>query len=263
MGRARPLALSSALLLGVVSVAAAQDSPAAAPPPEAVLVPLSADQERQLDKWLAAMDKWQRYDARWENRPVRDSWGRVTSRRTPPKAPDWLPGHCASVEAAGLLEIDERTTNACRLLDDPRTALESVPAPVQAARADDEKPQKHSSFLTRVHLDGLWTTSPSAGRFYGIVGSHVSLVDVGRLQVFGPPGVLLLSVPDGPDSRRLTLGFTWGVSLRLTDVRVFGPDKNMTLFLNISKVWVDSGQAGSNYRGFDIAGFSLAPRKKN
>jgi hypothetical protein len=90
----------------------------------------------------------------------------------------------------------------------------------------------------------------------------VSLVDVGRLQVFGPPGVLLLSVPDGENSRRITLGYTWGVSLRLTDVRLFAPTRNMTLFLNVSKVWLDFGDERSKFRGFDIAGFSLAPRRK-
>jgi len=122
---------------------------------------------------------------------------------------------------------------------------------------------KHTSFLTRVHIDGLWTTASSNNRFYGLVGSHVSLVDVGRLQVFGPPGVLLLSVPDASGSRRITLGYTWGLSVRLADVRIFGPTRDMTLFLNVSKVWIATGSEGQGTsRGYDMMGFSIAPRKK-
>lgn len=263
MGRARPLALSCSLLLGLVPPTAAQGPPAESslPPSTPAFVALSPAQDRELEKWLSAMDKWQRYDAKWYNRPVHDGWGRPDARRQqPPDPPVWLEAYCTA--AAVVVEVDERTMKACRLLADPRAGNASLPTPGKASRTDAEKPPKHSSFWTRVHLDGLWTTSPTGGRFYGIIGSHVSLVDVGRLQVFGPPGVLLLSVPDGENSRRITLGYTWGVSLRLTDVRLFGPTKNMTLFLNVSKVWLDFGDERSKFRGFDIAGFSLAPRRK-
>jgi hypothetical protein len=263
MGRVGPIAVFCSLVLGIVTTADAQGPPAgSASSPDSAMVDLSRDQVRALDKWLSAMDKWQQYDARWDNRPVHDTWGRVVARRPPPEPPDWLEARCAAAAAATDVEFDERSKKACRLLADPRARTESVPAPVQAARMEAEKPPSHTSFWTRVHLDGLWTTSPSGARFYGIVGSHVSLVDVGRLQIFGPPGVMLLSVPDGAGSRRITLGYTWGVSLRLADVRLFAPTKNMTLFLNVSKVWLDAGDDQDKLRGFDIAGFSLAPRKK-
>ena len=261
---ARLLAASCPLLLGIVTAASAQSvqlldpsTPSSLP----ALVALSREQSRDLDRWLAAVEEWQRYDTKWHNRVVRDARGRVVARRPPPAPPDWLAAHCASAAAAGVVDVDARTAMACRLLADPRSPLESVPAVVQAARLDAEKPSKHSSFLTRVHLDGLWSTASTERRYYGIVGSHVSLVDVGRLQIFGPPGVLLLSVPDGGEDRRITLGYTWGVSLRLMDVRLFGPTENMTLFLNVSKVWVNASSGGRR-EAFDIAGFSLAPRKK-
>lgn len=248
------LALTCALLIGISVTAAAQDVGDL----DASGLALSPAQDRELAKWLKAMEKWQRYDARWFNRPARDRLGRVTARQPPPDPPEWLGAHCA---AAGVLDADGRTTTACRLFEDPRAPMGSVPAHVQAARLAAEEGPKHSSFLTRVHIDGLWTTTSTNGRFYGIIGSHVSLVDVGRLQVFGPPGVLLLSVPNGEGSRRLTLGYTWGLSIRLTNVRVFG-SKKMTLFVNVSKVWTASGadNAGTS-RGYDIVGLSLAPSK--
>jgi hypothetical protein len=262
MRRAGALVLSCSLLLGFASVAAAQQGPPphSSPASDASgYVPLSPDQNRELATWLSAMEEWKRYDAKWHNRPARDAWGRVAARKRPPDAPGWLEVHCASAAAAGVLEFEPRASNACRLLADPWTATASVPAAVQAA----ETPAKHSSFLTRVHLDFLSTTTSTGGRLYGLIGSHVSLVDVGRLQIFGPPGVMLLSVPSERGGRRITLGYTWGVSLRLMDMRLGAPTKNVTLFVNVSKVWVGGGiEPSGKASGVDIVGLSIAPRKK-
>jgi hypothetical protein len=249
------------LFFGLNGYVEAQDSspPSAPPLVDAISAPpLTAGQDRELKAWVSAMEKWLRDETKWHNRVKHDDWGRVVARRPRPDAPSWLAGYCAS--AAGAADLSERTSKACRLHADPQAEIASTRA--AKPQIDAEKPPKHSSFLTRVHLDGLWTTASTDGRIYGLIGSHISLVDVGRLQIFGPPGVILLSVPDG-GSRRISLGYTWGVSIRLADVRVFAPTKNMTLFLNMSKVWV-GGEAGDqrNTRGFDIVGFSLAPRKK-
>jgi hypothetical protein len=52
------------------------------------------------------------------------------------------------------------------------------------------------------------------------------------------------------------------MSVRLADVRLFGPTKNMTLFLSIAKCWTFGNTYDRlNPGGFDIAGFSIAPRK--
>ena len=205
------------------------------------------------------MEKWQKYDEKWRNRPARDGWGRIGARKVPPDTPAWLPGHCAALAEAHLVGIDGRTEQGCKLADDPRATLNPA---LLAAQIGGENP-KHSSFLTRIHLDGLWTTTQNGSRFYGIIGSHMSLVDVGRLQVFGPPGVMLLTVPNGHGGRRVTFGYTWGISLRLADVRLGAPTKNLTLFLNVTKVFVASGASASqSTKGYDIVGFSVAPRKK-
>ena len=254
--------LLCSLILSVASSAAAQQLPTAVPQAGSTtveIVALTPDQKGELTTWLSAIEKWQKYDEKWRNRPVHDGWARIVARKPPPPAPEWLAAHCASIAAARLIGFDARTAQACRLLEDPRTPPDPS---IAAALAASEKPN-HSSFLTRVHIDGLWTTTSSGGRLYGVIGSHVSLVDVGRLQVFGPPGVMLLTVPDENGDRSVTLGFTWGISLRLVDVRVGAPTKNLTLFLNVSKVFLATGENGShNTRGFDIVGFSLAPRKK-
>ena len=170
--------------------------------------------------------------------------------REPPAPPAWLPGFCTDSALH-----DEDTVLACRLVEDPRAPDESLPGRLEAERLAAERPPKRSTFFERLHIDGLWTTTAVDGRSYGLIGSHLTLVDVGRVQVFGPPGVLLLSVPDGKGSRRMELGYTWGVSVRLMDVRLFA-SRDMTLFLNLTKVWV--GRGGQAY---DIVGFSIAPQK--
>ena len=255
------LTLSCLVVVLEVNAAASGQRPPDPPPPTDTSLDLLQEQDRALGIWLSAMEKWQRYDIKYSNRPAHDAVGGIARHRPPPDAPEWLGAYCTSAAAAHVLELDPRTKVACLLLEDPRTPIAAVPTPAQAARLDAEK-SKHSSFMTRVHLDGLWTSTSSGTRLYGLVGSHISLVDVGRLQVFGPPGVLLLSVPDYAGSRRVTLGYTWGLSVRLADARLFGPAKDVTVFLNVSKVWMASGGDERTPGGYNMMGLSIASRKK-
>jgi hypothetical protein len=267
MRRLLRVALAFGCLLLMCRSAAAQQP--ALLPSSPIVIPdtrplhISDEQQRQLARWIDDMSKWQRVEKRWPNQPAHDAYGRIVIRRPQPEVPAWLEPICAGRDEASLFALPEQIAHACRLLaglsaDPEATAIQQQ---TQTARADKEKLTK-TSFLSRVHLDGLWSTTSSDVRFYGLVGSHISLVDVGRVQFFGPPGVLLLSVPDGNGSRQIRVGYTWGMSVRLADVRLFGPHKNATLFLSVTKCWT----VGSNFDrlgtgGFDIAGLSLAPRK--
>lgn len=229
------------------------------PAPDAV----NAEDRRELDAWVAATRKWQHMDKRWHNEPAHDIFGRIVDRVPKPPPPQWLEARCIVVGTASTGALGP----ACRMLAGLAEDVEDVTAQAMrtataAARAGREKPSR-DTFLTRVHIDGLWTSTASDVRIYGLVGSHISLVDVGRVQFFGPPGVILLSVPDPSGSRRLRPGYTWGMSVRLGDVRLFAPSKNMTLFLTMTKVWIPGGTPYERLQGggVDIAGFSLAPRK--
>jgi hypothetical protein len=170
--------------------------------------------------------------------------------------------YCAAAKATGVADLQERTARACRLADDPWGAADPAWLQAKAARDDAETPDKHSSFLTRLHVDGLGVTTSSGARAYGLLGTHMTLVDVGRVQIFGPPGVMLLSIPDTGGRRRLTLGYTWGLSVRLADVRLLTPERKMTLFLTMSKVWLSSGNHQLDAGGLQIVSLSLAPRKR-
>jgi hypothetical protein len=260
-----PLVLSLSLL--PAAPARAQESVPL--PSRTVVLPPSPDQlnaaERSdLDAWLDGMHKWQQMDKRWHNEPGHDVFGRIVQRRPMPPPPAWLEARCGTLPREFVKTLDGALGNGCRLMAgvDADPTADAIRATTIAARASAEKLEKNS-FLTRIHIDGLWTSTSSDVRIYGLVGSHISLVDVGRVQFFGPPGVILLSVPDSTGSRRIRAGYTWGMSVRLGEVRLFAPSKNMTLFLTLSKVWVPGGSAMERLQpgGFDIAGFSLAPRK--
>jgi hypothetical protein len=224
---------------------------------------LSPDEARQLDEWLHDVGRWQKADKRWHNEPAHDPFGRIIKRTERPEPPEWLAPRCGALAPEIIAEMPGTLGTACRLLthldSDPTAA--AIATATAAQRADNERTKK-GSFFTRVHIDGLWTTTSTDVRLYGLVGSHISLVDLGRMQFFGPPGIILLSVPDGRGSREIRAGYTWGMSIRLGDIRLFSPTKNMTLFLTISKVWLTGGTYDSlEPGGFDIAGFSIAPRK--
>jgi hypothetical protein len=230
------------------------------PPPDE----LTGEQALELGSWVSAMQDWQRFVKKWHNESAHDAFGRIVARKPRPEPPAWLEARCAVLPGTFVAEPHDDLARGCRLFAGLEADLpaEAMRASTLAARADHERLEKNS-FFSRVHLDGLWTTTSTDARLYGLIGSHISLVDVGRVQFFGPPGVIVVSVPNGFGARQLRVGYTWGMSVRLADVRVFGSSKNMTLFLSMTKCWlVGSRMDGLQVGGFDLAGFSLAPRKK-
>ena len=126
------------LLFGLTtSVAAQQPAPAPVPPPATTtfdIAALTPDQDGQLAAWFAGMEKWQKYDEKWRNRPVHDYWERIVERKPPPAPPAWLPGHCQSIAAARMTGFDDRVDYACRLVDDARARPDRPPAPRPSPR---------------------------------------------------------------------------------------------------------------------------------
>jgi hypothetical protein len=268
MGRSSRVAVTVGWLLAAASLARAQESvpPLIARPvalPAAPIMDFSHEQDTELRRWLAAMQKWRRAHPESSNAFAHDRNGKIIRRSTPPSAPAWLPWYCGTADNAVAVPFSGPLGAGCHLLAESvlEAGVDAIRTQTQAQRADREQ-TVHSSFLSRLHLDGLWTTPSTNARAYGLLGSHISLVDLGRLQAFGPPGVLLLAVPDGPDSHVIRVGYTWGFSVRLADLRLLSPTKNLTLFVTISKCWTAGGsQPGVASGAFDLVGFSLARRK--
>jgi len=154
-------------------------------------------------------------------------------------------------EICALLPDDEAESREdCRA--DAKRREEEQRRREQAA-AEKERPRR-SSFLRWMHLDGMWMpTSSSGSGTYGLVGAHVTVANLGRVNFFGPPGVMLLMWPGEHGDRRFQPALTWGFSIRLIDFRFPGATDNARLFANLAKCWT-----GTDSRlGLDMAGLSL------
>ena len=124
-------------------------------------------------------------------------------------------------------------------------------------RLEREKPTK-SSFLDRLHLDVFGAPPEIGGEspLIGLVGAHITIAEIGRIHLYGPPGVMvaLRSADEYADRWRPVTALTWGISIRVTEFRVRGSDRKTALFLNLTKLWT----WGDFSSGTDFAGISFA-----
>ena len=96
-------------------------------------------------------------------------------------------------------------------------------------------------------------TSSSNSGTYGLIGAHFTVANVGRVYFYGPPGVMLLLLPGENGDRRWQPALTWGLSIRLIDIRFPGATHPSRLFANFAKCWTGTDQRF----GIDMAGLSL------
>ena len=160
-----------------------------------------------------------------------------------PTVPGWLPAKCVLLAdflppPAGVL------SDACDWLSyywsnftvDPRTQQTLV-----TQKQNERDPR--SSFWKQLHLDAGWGSPDYRMRTFGLVGVHVTLPEIARrVQVFLPPGFLLLSVPDGRGGREFQPAATIGVSIRMFDFE-FPHGSPGTAHFNVAKAYFISQAA--------------------
>jgi hypothetical protein len=151
-----------------------------------------------------------------------------------------------------LPEQKRRTTEACKTDEERR---EDEYQRRLAEQLEKEKPTR-TSFLKWLHFDGLWTPTTWGTGTFGLIGSHVTIANVGRVNFFGPPGVMLL-LEDTGTSRSIRPAITWGVSVYLMDFRPLGTGTTAQLFLNLAQAQT----FGDRKSGLDLAGFSVTWKK--
>src|SRR5262245_15377944 len=96
------------------------------------------------------------------------------------------------------------------------------------------KRSKKSMFLSALHTDVMWLPTSSGNDALGLVGAHFTVANIGRVYLYGPPGVLLLR--DSSEGVRFHPALTWGFSFHLADFKI-GPKHTVRLFANMTKVW--------------------------
>ena len=154
---------------------------------------------------------------------------------------------------ASLREERRRQIDRCKTQEERDADAQEKRRKEEAER---ERPSR-TSFLRRLHLDGLWIpTSTGAGQ-YGVIGTHLDVGSIGRLHFFGPPGLMLVT-EQTEDGWRLRPAFTWGISVFIGGVQLPGAKDKAQLYFNFAKTWT----AGNMQTGRDLAGLSLSWKKR-
>ena len=135
-----------------------------------------------------------------------------------------------------LEEEERRRTERCKTDEERRIDEQNAR---RAAAMQREKPE-HSWFLKWLHADALWLPGRAGADVFGLVGFHLAVARIGRVHLFGPPGLMVL-LHDTNEGRRVRPAFTWGLGYSLTEMHVPFKQEPMQLFLNVAEARVTGG----------------------
>jgi hypothetical protein len=138
-----------------------------------------------------------------------------------------------------LSEEERRKTERCKTEAERREEEQKKRA---QKIADREKPTK-TSFWRRVHLDlpGIRAESGKDHLCCSVIGIHLIVAEVGRLQLYGPPGVLLVRQKVGSNNWQWRGAYSWGLGWYLDDVTFPLLNRPAKLYFNLTKVWTTGG----------------------
>jgi hypothetical protein len=174
------------------------------------------------------------------------------SAQAPQSAGQSTPQRKRAVTCASLPEPERRATEECKTEEEKREDDYRR----RVADREAKERESRSSFLKWLHTDALWVPAQSGVQTYGLIGVHLAVAQVGRVHIFGPPGVILLR----QRSARGTLvraGLTWGMSVYLTDLKVPGTARQAQLYINLTKAWTN----GDYRNGASMVGLSVTWKK--
>jgi hypothetical protein len=223
---------------------------------------LDTAQQQDLTKWTKDVHRYINWYEHNRNRIARNYFGSPADRRDIPPVPEWLPAKC---DLLGDFAPTPRGAlkDGCDLLSYYRSDFTIDPTVQQALQAQKQNEQDpHSSFWKHVHLDAGWSSLDYRMHSYGVVGVHVTLPELAkRVQIFLPPGFLLLSVPNGHGGREIQPAATVGVSIKMFQFQ-FPQGKQGTAFFNLAKAYVlnreTSMSTGGASNAIDLVGLSFS-----
>jgi hypothetical protein len=248
-----------AVLIGLVFCLASQTAQAQVLASRPTLY--SEERLEELREWVRDTKDYLKWFARYRNRVVWATFYRSGDRKKQPPEPTWLEAECVSIPKDmrdGLFK------EACGLLDTLNgvATRDSMYQQKVAKQLQVDEP-KHTTFLERLHLDAGWTFLHSGNRAFGLVGMHVTLIDIGgKVHLYGPPGVILIAHPSG-GGWKYKPGYTWGISIDLFTFDIPGTKQKALAHMNFAKVWM-FGKADTNTireQGMDFGGLSLTWKK--
>jgi len=221
-------------------------------------IQLTHTQQRELKQWTKDVQSYREWYEHNRNRITYTSLGLTGERRQPPPVPEWLPTKCDLLadfvpRPAGAL------SDGCNQLSYYQSDFTNDPATQQALMAQKQNEQDpHSSFWKHVHLDAGWSSMDYRMHTYGVVGVHVTLPELAkRIQIFLPPGFLLLSIPDGVGGREFQPAATIGVSIKMFRFE-FPQGKEGTAYFNLAKAYLLSRGSMATDPSVDLLGLSFS-----
>jgi len=235
--------------------AGAQDKQGAAVCGEGVAI--TEECQKQFDAWWKQELEW-----RWQKAvlPNRASYlGSRLSLVDRPAPPWWLKAHCWNMIETGTAGQSAVCGPYNEALNYDWVAHIAPPATVTMTRSVVTQVNESNSvveFLLRnTHIDGLWTNSSTGQRTIGFVGTHLTLAHQGRIYLWGPPGIMLLRLPNG----KVSITWTWGIDIFLGDVPLpMGMEGR--LFLSLAKAFgqkVDKASEFNANKGKEMIGLSI------
>ncbi len=231
----------SVLLLVISNSVYAQDTQ------DIIEVKLTAKQIQEINKWMKTDKDWQKWNKSWGNR----AYIKIKHRPDPPV---WLPDKCEK-----FFEDEVLLTQACDLLGEIKDYTSSyIRRNMIAERNQKEAPIK-TTFIERIHFGGGWplVRDVHSFKYGGIFESHVSVANIGRLEI-NLPGVIILSLPDLNGVRGIRFGTHVGLGFRLMNFNMPGSKQTYVLHMNIAKAWANENIGGFGFQNqLSLAGLSV------
>lgn len=192
---------------------------------------LSKEELTELKKWVKEDAKYLKWYKAYGNRV------RVKLRHRP-EPPAWLSTECVDlVGGEGLL------VSACNLFHEIHEGelLTRTRKTIQTQRAHKEALVK-SKWYERVHLGGGWpiVSDLRKSNYGAIVATHISVVDVGRVEI-NLPGLMFLSLQDNRGRRVIRQATHFGISLKLNTFTFPGTKQKYVSHLNLTNARVMDG----------------------
>ena len=221
-------------------------------------IELTASEGQQLERWTEDVRKYRTWYEHNRNRITHNVFGASGERRQRPDVPEWLPAKC---DLLGAFDVRPQGTLAesCDLLSYYLSDFTADPVAQQTLITQKQNEQDpHSSFWKHVHLDAAWTSLDYRTHSYGVVGVHVTLPEIARrVQIFLPPGFLLLSIPDGAGGREFQPAATIGVSIKMFRFD-FPQGKQGMAYFNLAKAYLINRGSMTANPSVDLLGLSFS-----
>jgi len=221
-------------------------------------IELTSSEQHELKQWTRAVHNYQTWYEHNRNRVTHNVFGLSGERRQPPDVPGWLPLKCDLLPSFDSPPRGE-LADGCNLLSYYLSDFTTDPVTQQVLVTQKQNEQDpHSSFWKHVHLDAGWTSLDYRSHSYGVVGMHITLPEIAkRVQIFLPPGFLLLSIPDGVGGRELQPAATLGVSIKMFRFQ-FPQGKEGMAYFNVAKAYLISHGSMSANPSVDLLGLSFS-----